>query len=388
MPGFLASIPSPHHGTVDVGPLMIDLVYGLTLLVAIVACIWMTCMLLGVYAAATGIFVYRCALLGCRRRHRRRPPLPPRDELVRGAWTRNGRVVFEIWAWSASRRLGVGLPQGCIVGSYGRLSCGRRRPAAGWTYALRVSSSPRRSGRLGNWWNQELYGKALRSCRGPSRSTRRTTATAVYGPGSRTFHPTFLYEVLLVCLLSLLLCVSVIWYVARDPRPPGLFALYVDALLLSDDSGSRRFRIVDPAHHILGRRAEHLGLRSRLRRGPRLVLALPAERGAQPRPRRGPASPARLTGAPPAAWPCRRAASGPEARVATRGRPVHDLELDIDAFEGPFDLRLPLLLKEAIDPAEVDMAGIVVAFVGRLAERDAATWTPAAILVLSPRCSS
>ncbi len=49
---------------------------------------------------------------------------------------------------------------------------------------------------------------------------------------------------------------------------------------------------------------------------------------------------------------------------------VHDLELDLDAFEGPFDLLLTLLLKEALDPAEVDMAAIVVAFVERLAERD------------------
>ncbi|HZO49214.1 MAG TPA: ScpA family protein [Gaiellaceae bacterium] len=49
---------------------------------------------------------------------------------------------------------------------------------------------------------------------------------------------------------------------------------------------------------------------------------------------------------------------------------VRDLELDLDAFEGPFDLLLTLLLEEALTPAEVDMAGIVVAFVERLAERD------------------
>jgi segregation and condensation protein A len=48
---------------------------------------------------------------------------------------------------------------------------------------------------------------------------------------------------------------------------------------------------------------------------------------------------------------------------------VRDLELDLDAFEGPFDLLLTLLLKDAIQPAEIDMAGIVVAFVERIAER-------------------
>jgi segregation and condensation protein A len=49
---------------------------------------------------------------------------------------------------------------------------------------------------------------------------------------------------------------------------------------------------------------------------------------------------------------------------------VRDLELDLDAFEGPFDLLLTLLLKDAIQPAEIDMAAIVVAFVERLAGQD------------------
>jgi len=48
---------------------------------------------------------------------------------------------------------------------------------------------------------------------------------------------------------------------------------------------------------------------------------------------------------------------------------VRELELDLDAFEGPFDLLLTLVLKEELDLAEVDVAGIVVAFVERLAER-------------------
>jgi segregation and condensation protein A len=49
---------------------------------------------------------------------------------------------------------------------------------------------------------------------------------------------------------------------------------------------------------------------------------------------------------------------------------VRDLELDLDSFEGPFDLLLTLLLKDALEPAEIDMAAIVVAFVERLAARD------------------
>ncbi len=49
---------------------------------------------------------------------------------------------------------------------------------------------------------------------------------------------------------------------------------------------------------------------------------------------------------------------------------VRELELDLDAFEGPFDLLLTLVLKEELDLRELDVAGIVLAFLERLAERD------------------
>ena len=49
--------------------------------------------------------------------------------------------------------------------------------------------------------------------------------------------------------------------------------------------------------------------------------------------------------------------------------PVRELGLDLDAFEGPFDLLLSLVLRDELPLKEVDLAGIVVAFVGQLAER-------------------
>src|SRR3989442_5977075 len=49
---------------------------------------------------------------------------------------------------------------------------------------------------------------------------------------------------------------------------------------------------------------------------------------------------------------------------------VRELELDLDAFEGPFDLLLTLVLREELDLAEIDVAAIVVAFIERLVERD------------------
>ena len=49
---------------------------------------------------------------------------------------------------------------------------------------------------------------------------------------------------------------------------------------------------------------------------------------------------------------------------------VRELALDLDSFEGPFDLLLTLLLKEELEPREIDIAAIVVSFVELMAERD------------------
>src|SRR3954451_9002828 len=49
---------------------------------------------------------------------------------------------------------------------------------------------------------------------------------------------------------------------------------------------------------------------------------------------------------------------------------VGELELDLDAFEGPFDLLLSLVLRDELPLRELDLAEIVVAFVERLAERE------------------
>jgi segregation and condensation protein A len=48
---------------------------------------------------------------------------------------------------------------------------------------------------------------------------------------------------------------------------------------------------------------------------------------------------------------------------------VRELELDLDAFEGPFDLLLTLVLREELQPGDVDVADVVVTFVERAAER-------------------
>jgi segregation and condensation protein A len=49
---------------------------------------------------------------------------------------------------------------------------------------------------------------------------------------------------------------------------------------------------------------------------------------------------------------------------------VQELDLDLEAFEGPFDLLLTLVLKDELPAGDVDVAAIVVEFCERLAERD------------------
>jgi segregation and condensation protein A len=49
---------------------------------------------------------------------------------------------------------------------------------------------------------------------------------------------------------------------------------------------------------------------------------------------------------------------------------VRDLPLDLDAFEGPFDLLLTLVLREELDLADVEVAEVVLAYVETLSAPD------------------
>src|SRR4029077_8422482 len=68
-------------------------------------------------------------------------------------------------------------------------------------------------------------------------------------------------------------------------------------------------------------------------------------------------------------WRYPEAASGSASTLSRMPVAVRELELDLDAFEGPFDLLLSLVLREELPLREVDLAEIVVSFVERLAEK-------------------
>jgi len=101
-------------------------------------------------------------------------------------------------------------------------------------------------GRLGNWWNQELFG-------GPTDLPWGLEIDPAKRPAAyadvATFHPTFLYE----GLWNLALCALLLWVDRRwAPRPARLFALYVAGYTFG------RFWIerlrIDPATTVLGLR--------------------------------------------------------------------------------------------------------------------------------------
>jgi prolipoprotein diacylglyceryl transferase len=214
MTAVLASIPSPSSGEVDLGPIAIH-AYGLMLLLAIAACIWLT----GVRWTRRGgdwDLVFRVAvwgvaagIVGARAYH----VATSYDEVPDEWWG-----VFAVWEGG----LGVwgGIALGTLVGAIVVRRSGERvfpfmdAVAPGLLLAQAI-------GRWGNWWNQELFGKPTDLAWGLEIDPVNRPEKYLSDP---TFHPTFLYE-----SLYNLVGVGLLLLIDRRFRikPPCLFALYV-----------------------------------------------------------------------------------------------------------------------------------------------------------------
>ena len=101
-------------------------------------------------------------------------------------------------------------------------------------------------GRIGNWFNQELFGKPTDLPWGLKIDPQHRP------PGyfdHSTFHPTFLYEL----TYDVIGVVILLWIDRRfNIRRPGLFALYVSYYCFG--RFFEELLRVDPAHHFLGLR--------------------------------------------------------------------------------------------------------------------------------------
>jgi prolipoprotein diacylglyceryl transferase len=160
-----------------------------------------------------------------------------------------GEVPRTWWGWLAIWQGGLGLWGGIAGGTLGGLWVLRRRGAEIGQFldaaapALLVAQA---IGRVGNYFNQELYGSPTHLPWGLEIDPAHRPAGHI---DAATFHPTFLYEL----LWDLLLAAALVRLGRRSRlRPGGIFFLYV--------AGYSAFRIpiellrVDPAHHVLGLR--------------------------------------------------------------------------------------------------------------------------------------
>lgn len=235
----LASIPSPSDGSLSIGPLTLH-VYGLAYVVGLLAAIYIGTKLWEsrggnrdlVYEAAT--WGFPAGIIGGRLYH------------VITSWN---ELPDEWWGpfaiWEGGMGIWGGITVGVLVGWW------RVRRAGVDVGLFADAAAPsilvaQAIGRIGNYFNQEIFGKPT---------------TLPWGleidPDNRpigyeqfeTFQPMFLYEGLWCLALAAIL---IVLYNRRTFRPPGLFALYV--------AGYSAFRIfaetqrLDPANEILGMR--------------------------------------------------------------------------------------------------------------------------------------
>lgn len=148
--------------------------------------------------------------------------------------------AFKIWQG------GLGIWGAIALGALGAwIGCRRRGiPLPAWADAVAPGIAfAQACGRWGNWFNQELYGKATDL----PWALHITSSTDGRVPGY--YHPTFLYESLWCVGVGFL----VIWADRRFKLGHGrAFALYVAAYCVG--RGWIEYMRVDDAHHILGLR--------------------------------------------------------------------------------------------------------------------------------------
>lgn len=236
----LAALPSPPSNELTIGPLSLR-VYGLAIAAGVLAGVWLARKR---WEARGGnpddittiaLWAVPAGLIGARLYH------------VITDWQRyfpdDPLGAFAIWQG------GLGIPGGIAGGVAVGIVVARRmgiRLGVGLDVVAPALPLAQAIGRLGNWFNQELFGGPTDLPWGlqidPARRPAQYAAV-------ETFHPTFLYEALWnLALMGVLLAIDR----RRVLRPGNLFALYVGGYFAG------RLWIealrVDPASVVLGLR--------------------------------------------------------------------------------------------------------------------------------------
>jgi prolipoprotein diacylglyceryl transferase len=233
----LAAIPSPSTNVLHLGPFTVH-IYGLCYAVAVIVAVLIVRRRWEAQGGSRDL-VYDVALWGF--------PAGVIGGRLYYLATTPGNSFDHWWGpfavWHGGLGIWGGIALGTLVGIWRLRRAGADVPlfldAA--APALLVAQS---IGRVGNYFNQELFGRPTSLPWGIEIDPEHRPAGY---ENATTFHPTFGYEL----IWNLLLAAALVWLGHhRRIRPPGLFALYV--------AGYCAFRIVDellrvdPAAHVFG----------------------------------------------------------------------------------------------------------------------------------------
>ena len=215
----LAAIPAPPGNSINIGPLELR-AYGLMIAIGVLVAVsfagrrWQARGGKAEDISAIAIWAVPAGLIGARAYHVATDP-----ELFKGQWLH----VFFIWEG------GLGIPGGILAGVLGGALVAHRRhlPVARLLDVVAPAIPLAQAiGRLGNWFNQELFGR-------PTSLPWGLHVDLAHRPVGferfTTFQPTFAYE----ALWNLTLIVALLAIERRWHRPPGrLFALYLGGYAL------------------------------------------------------------------------------------------------------------------------------------------------------------
>jgi prolipoprotein diacylglyceryl transferase len=212
---FLASIPSPSDGVFEIGPLSVHM-YGVMIALGVVAGVWLAGRRLEASGAGTrddftaiAMWAVAAGVIGARIYYIITDKSQP--------WKEPGRWI-KIWEG------GLGIPGGLIAGVLVAIWATKRRGIS--VPAVLDAAAPavplaQAIGRWGNWWNQELFGRATTLPWGLEIDANHIPDGY---PVGTLFHPTFLYE----SLWNLALCGLLLLIDKRMRLRPGrLLAVYV-----------------------------------------------------------------------------------------------------------------------------------------------------------------
>ena len=208
-----ASIPSPASSSIQIGPLELR-AYGVMIALGVLAAVWLAQRRFAAQGgdpdliARVAMWGVPAGLIGARLYH----------VITDWRFDEGWAEPFKIWEG------GLGIPGGMAAGIFVGLWYARSQGASMGAVLDAVAPAlplAQAIGRLGNWFNQELFGR-------PSDLPWAVEIDVEHRPAEHlteeTFHPTFLYE----SLWNLGLVLFIIWIDRRRViRPGSLIAVYV-----------------------------------------------------------------------------------------------------------------------------------------------------------------